>query len=111
MNLAQLKQKGGVISGALVAKDLEWKHLNDKGKEVTDKFKVHVRRHAFGVMEQMFNGGDADKFRNARYLAASICLGAEGEEELPFEDAVNLDPNLGVLMLQAVNEVNSSAKN
>ncbi len=56
MNLAQLKKKGGVIADALVRRDVEWKHFDAKGKEVTDKFKVHIRRHAFGVMEAMFAG-------------------------------------------------------
>lgn len=111
MNLAQLKKKGGVIADALVQRDVEWKHFDVKGKEVTDKFKVHIRRHAFGVMEAMFAGGEAERFKNARYLSASIMLGDTGEEELPFEDAVNLDSGLGVVLLQAVNEVNNPVKN
>ncbi|MBN3471303.1 hypothetical protein G0D98_23055 [Pseudomonas savastanoi pv. phaseolicola] len=111
MNLAELKKKGGVLAAGLVAKPIEWKHTNYKGKEVIDKFTVHIRRHAFGVMEQMFNGGEDDKFRNARYLSASVCLGEEGVDDLPFDDAVNLDPGLGVELLKAVNEVNSTAKN
>lgn len=107
MNLEQLKKKGGVIADALVPKKVEWKHVGDDGKEVTEKFTVHVRRHAFGVMEAMFSGGEAERFKNARYLAASIMLGKDGTEELPFDDAVNLDPGLGLALLDAVNEANS----
>lgn len=107
MDLAQLKKKGGVIADALVPKKVEWKHNDEDGKQVTDKFTVHVRRHAFGVMEAMFAGGEAERFKNARYLAASIMLGKDGTEELPFEDAVNLDSALGVVLLKAVNEVNN----
>lgn len=107
MDLAQLKKKGGVIADALVPKEVEWKHADKNGKPVTDKFTVHVRRHAFGVMEAMFAGGEAERFKNARYLAASIMLGKDGTEELPFDDAVNLDSALGIVLLNAVNEVNN----
>ncbi|WP_109512779.1 phage tail assembly chaperone family protein, TAC [Pseudomonas ovata] len=107
MNLEQLMAKGGVISNALVAKKVEWTHMDASGKEVTDKFTVHVRRHAFGVMEAMFAGGEAERFKNARYLSASIMLGKEGDEELPYDAAVNLDSGLGVALLTAVNEVNN----
>lgn len=121
MNLDDLKKKGGVVADAFVKKDVVWTRRDPdapppanakaKPKMLTDKFVVHIRRHAFGVMESMFNGGDDQKYRNARYLAASVFFGPEGEEELPFDDAVNLDPGLGVALLQAVNEVNSPVKN
>lgn len=107
MDLAQLKKTGGVIADALVPKKIAWKHVDEHGKEVTDKFTVHIRRHAFGVMEAMFAGGEAERFKNARYLAASVMLGENGAEELPFDDAVNLHPGLGILLLNAVNEVNN----
>jgi hypothetical protein len=107
MDLAQLKKTGGVIADALVPKKIAWKHVGEHGKEVTDKFTVHIRRHAFGVMETMFAGGEAERFKNARYLAASVMLGENGTEELPFDDAVNLHPGLGILLLNAVNEVNN----
>ncbi|MBD1553635.1 phage tail assembly chaperone family protein, TAC [Pseudomonas typographi] len=110
MKLADLKKKGGVITDAFVKKTVEWTHTV-KGKEITEKFDIHVRKHAFGVMEAMFVGGEAQKYRNARYLSASVFLGPDGEEELPFDDAVNLDPGLGIALLQAVNEVNAPVKN
>lgn len=111
MKLADLKKKGGVITDAFVKKTIEWTHaVNGKAKPVTEKFDIHVRRHAFGVMEEMFSAGDAEKYRNARYISASVFLGEDGSEPLPYEDAVNLDPGLGVAMLNAVNEVNSPKK-
>lgn len=110
MNLAQLKKKGGVIADALVVRDIEWAHLDSEGKEVTDTFKVHIRRHTFGVMETMFTNGGDEQFRNARYVASSVMLGENGDEALPVEDAMNLDSSLGFLFLKAVNEVNSAVK-
>lgn len=107
MNLEQLKKKGGVIADALVPKEVAWKHVDKNGKAVTDKFTVHIRRHAFGVMEAMFAGGEAERFKTARYLSASVMLGEGGTEELPFEDAVNLDPSLGMALFNAVKAVNN----
>lgn len=110
MKLADLKKKGGVITDAFVKKSIQWTH-SVKSKPVTEKFDIHVRRHAFGVMEAMFTAGEEEKYRNARYLSASVFLGPEGEEALPYDDAVNLDPGLGVALLTAVNEVNAPTKN
>lgn len=107
MNLAELKKKGGVIADALVPKKVEWTHVNEAGKKTTDKFTVYVRRHAFGVMESMFAGGESENFKNARYLAASVMLGDGGVEPLSYDDAVNLDPDLGFALLKVVNEVNN----
>ncbi len=107
MNLAELKKKGGVIADALVPKKVEWTHVNEAGKKVTDKFTVYIRRHAFGVMESMFAGGESENFKNARYLAASVMLGEGGVEPLSYDDAVNLDPELGFTLLKVVNEVNN----
>jgi len=107
MNLQQLRNSGGVVADALVAKEIEWTRLDADGAPLTERFTVHVRRHAFGVMETLFAAGDAERFRNARYLSASILLGPDGSEELPLEDAVNLDPGLGLVLLAAVNEVNN----
>lgn len=111
MNLQQLKKKGGVVTDALVKKEVVWKHLGENGEEIVDKFKIHVRRHTFGNMESMFAGGEAEISKNARYLSASVMLGDKGTEELPFADAVNLDPALGFVLLTAVNEVNHPVKN
>lgn len=107
MDLAQLKMKGGVVADALVPVKVEWKHLDDKGKPVTDKFTVHIRRHSFGVMEKMYAGGEVEQFRTARLLSASVMLGKDGSEDLPFEDAVNLEPSLGLVLYEAVKSVNN----
>ncbi|WP_122559707.1 phage tail assembly chaperone family protein, TAC [Pseudomonas viridiflava] len=110
MNLAELKKKGGVVAEVLVKKEVKWTHTDSKGADVTDKFTVHVRRHTFGKMEGMFTGDEAEKSKNASYLSASVMLGAKGDEPLPFDDAMNLDPGLGWALMTAVNEVNHPAK-
>jgi len=43
MNLQQLKAKGGIVDGALVKKEVTWVHADPAtGKDVTDKFSVHM---------------------------------------------------------------------
>ncbi|MGE8150892.1 phage tail assembly chaperone family protein, TAC [Pseudomonas vancouverensis] len=109
MNLKQLKTKGGIVDGEPIRKEVSWTHQDGKsGKEVTDTFTLHIRRQSFGVIERLFTQGESTQSRNASYLAACVSLGAEGAEALCYEDAYNLEPSLGFLMLNAVNEVNGT---
>ncbi|MDD1022769.1 phage tail assembly chaperone family protein, TAC [Pseudomonas sp. TNT2022 ID1048] len=109
MNLKQLKAKGGIVDALPVKKQVSWTHLDSKtGKEVTDTLTLHVRRQSFGVIERLFAENDSELSRNARYIAASVALGADGSEALSYDDAYGLEPSLGFLILNAVNEVNGT---
>lgn len=111
MNLKQLKAKGGIVDGALVKKEVTWAHADPvTGKDVTEKFDVHVRRQSFGVIERLFSPGEAEQSRNAKYIAASVFLGEEGAEALSYEDAFSLESSLGFAILTAVNEANGTGK-
>lgn len=112
MNLKQLKAKGGIVDAQLIRKEVSWTHLDSKsGKEVTDTFTLHIRRQSFGVIERLFAQGETEQSRNASYIAASVSLGAEGTEALSYDDAYSLEPSLGFLMLNAINEVNGTGGN
>jgi len=112
MNLEELKRAGGIVADGLVKKEIVWKHKNpDSGKNVIDKFFIHVRRQSFGVIESLFAPADDQSSRNAKYIAACVLLGEKGEEPLSYENAFALSNDLGFLFLAAVNEVNSSPKN
>jgi hypothetical protein len=109
MNLKQLKAKGGIVDGQPVKKEVSWTHQDSKtGKDVTDTFTLHIRRQSFGVIERLFAQGESDQSRNASYIAASVALGSEGTEALSYDDAYSLEPSLGFLILNAVNEVNGT---
>ncbi|UVE46834.1 phage tail assembly chaperone family protein, TAC [Pseudomonas chlororaphis] len=109
MNLKQLKAKGGIVDSLPVKKEVSWTHLDSKsGKEVTDTFTLHIRRQSFGVIERLFAQGETEQSRNASYIAASVTLGAEGAEALSYDDAYSLEPTLGFVILNAVNEVNGT---
>ncbi|MBV4486955.1 phage tail assembly chaperone family protein, TAC [Pseudomonas sp. SWRI153] len=109
MNLKQLKAKGGIVDSQPIKKEVSWTHLDGKsGKEVTDTFILHIRRQSFGVIERLFVQDESEQSRNANYIAASVSLGADGTEALSHDDAYNLEPSLGFLLLNAVNEVNGT---
>jgi hypothetical protein len=108
MNLRELKAKGGFIDATPVAKEVEWKHTDDSGNEVTDKFTVHVVRLSFGDVERLFASG-SDTSRAATFIERCIRLG-DGTERLSYDDAYALDPGLASVLVQAVNEVNSTGR-
>jgi len=109
MNLKQLKARGGIVDGQPVKKEVSWKHLDaESGQEVTDSFTLHIRRQSFGVIERLFAQDQTEQSRNASYLAACVSLGDDGTEALGYDDAYNLEPSLGFLILNAVNEVNGT---
>lgn len=111
MNLKQLKAKGGIVDGALVKKEVTWVHADHAtGKDVADKFTVHIRRQSFGVIERLFAPDEAEQSRNAKYIAASVLLGDDGNEALSYEDAFSLESSLGFAILAAVNEANGTGK-
>ncbi|KVV01759.1 MULTISPECIES: phage tail assembly chaperone family protein, TAC [unclassified Pseudomonas] len=108
MNLQQLKASGGIVDGNCVKKVVQWTHLDPAGDSITDAVTVHVRRQSFGVIEQLFASDGSEQSRNARYIAASVRLGQDADEALSYEDAYSLEPGLGFLLLNAVNEVNGT---
>ncbi|MCG8292375.1 MULTISPECIES: phage tail assembly chaperone family protein, TAC [Pseudomonas] len=109
MNIHQLKALGGIVDSQKVRKEIVWNRPDPQGGEMVEQtLVVHVRRHSFGVIERLFAEQESSHSRNAHYLAASISLGEEGDEALGVEDAFNLEPSLGFLLLNAINEVNGT---
>lgn len=109
MNISQLKASGAFVDTQNVRKELHWTHPDPQsGEPVTDTLVLQVRRQSFGVIERLFVAGEGEQSRNARYIAASVSLGEAGDEALSYEDAYSLDPALGFLILNAVNEVNGT---
>lgn len=107
MNLNELRAAGGFIESALVRKEITWTRVPaGRKKAVSDTFQVFVRRNSFGAVERLFSAEGDQQSRNARYLAECIRLGETGEESLTYEQAYDLDPALGFLLLQAVGEAN-----
>lgn len=105
MNLQDLIKKGGFVDVAPVKKEVTWKHKDDDGVEVEDKFFIFVKKQSFGSIEVIY-GNETDKSKMSKYISESVRLGDKGQDEIPYEQAMLLDPGLGSVFIQAVNEVN-----
>lgn len=107
MDLKQLKAKGAFVPKAPIPKEIEWTHTDpETGEEVTDKFTVHVKKQSFGSIERLFMGED-DRSKSAAFIAQCIRLG-DGQDEMSYEDAYQLDAGLAAALVKAINEVNST---
>lgn len=111
MHLKDLKNKGALVTGALVKKELTWTRVDpESGEELSDTFSVFVvKRMSISAYEMIM-----DKTANNDAMAAAISqcirLGEEGEEKISFGDARKLDPSLAFLFAGAVNEVHAELK-
>ncbi|WP_295460503.1 phage tail assembly chaperone family protein, TAC [uncultured Pseudomonas sp.] len=117
MKLKELKAAGAFVEAAPVKKPIKWPHLDENGDPVTDEFTVLVKRQSFAVIENLYSPdageGEADvakRSRNAKLISECVLLGEKGEEQIPYEDARNLEPNLAFALLNAVHEVNGLGK-
>lgn len=119
MKLKDLKAAGAFVEAAPVKKTIQWDRgqLDAEEKPVIDEFTVLVKRQSFGVIEKLYapaEGEDevavAKRSRNAKLISECVLLGEQGDEQIPYEDALNLEPNLAFALLNAVHEVNGIGK-
>ena len=117
MNLNDLKAAGAFVEAAPVKKPVTGVHLDENGDPITDKFTVLVKRQSFSVVEQLYTPAEgedeaalAKRSRNAKLISECVLLGEKGDEQIPYEDALNLEPNLAFALLKVVHEVNGLGK-
>lgn len=108
MNLKELRERGGFVASAPVPKEVEWKHTDETGEQVTDKFTVYVVKQSFGDVERLYVGG-GDRSKAASFIEQCIRLG-DGTERMSYDEAYQLDPGLAAVLVQAANEVNRTSK-
>ncbi|OFE11379.1 hypothetical protein PHACT_12540 [Pseudohongiella acticola] len=124
MNVEQLIASGAVRPTELIKKEITWARIDESsGDELVDVFDVHVRRLAYIDQERMLrmafrssrdaSDDDEDAVQPAQHdstTAALICvairLGDDASEELTYDQARQLEPNLARAMLDAINLVN-----
>lgn len=95
MNLQQLRDSGGIVPSEPVKKAVKWRN---------DKFNVFVVRQSFGSVESLVQDLDG-RSRSAALIASFIRLGDDGSEQLSYEDAYQLHPDLAHEFVRVVNEV------
>lgn len=106
MKLAELQRKGACIDRSPVRRTITWTHTEPDGQETTDTFDVSVLRLSFGVIDRLSRTDDADRSRNAELIAASIRLGENAEEIIPYDVAYSLQMSLALELVRAIGEVN-----
>lgn len=105
MNLKELEALGGVVSEALVEKEITFKLDDDTEHKAT----VFVKKLGLGEYEKTYTAKD-DKFGvSARVISECIFL-ADGKERIPIEKAYRLHRGLANAMLSAISEVNRGKK-
>jgi hypothetical protein len=102
MNLTEFKAKGACVDIAPVRRTVRWSHVDERGEPITDTFDVWVQRLSFGTIDRLSKS-------NAELIAASIRLGANAEEELPYDVAFSLHTSLAIELVRLVGEVNRLA--
>lgn len=95
MNLKELRDAGGIVSADPVRKQVEW-----RGK----KFDVFVIRQSFGTVESLVRDLDG-RSRSAALIASFIRLGDDATEQMSYEDAYQLQPDLAGEFVRVINEV------
>jgi hypothetical protein len=134
MNLQQLQALGGVLPSAPVPQEITWTRIDEAtGEELGDTFTVFVRRLAYvdqermmqlaGVFDHLLDDEDADesaaekaakrvsqKSINSALIATAIRLGDDAQEELTYEQAMQLHPMLARAMLDAISKVNPAPR-
>lgn len=107
MNLETFLAKGTVRSSDLVKKNVTWKHVDEKtGEELEDNFDVFVVANITFASQDRILLGDKKGYSSqyARVVSERIRIGDDAEK-MTFDQASDLDPDLGWVLVGAVREV------
>lgn len=108
MNLKELMEKGGIVDAALVKRSVEWTHLDGEGKTVVDAFDVHIKKISFAVVDRArASAAEQSQFNmTAALISEAVLLGEKADEQLTYEQATQLHPNLASALSTAMWAVN-----
>lgn len=101
MDLAALKAAGAFVAPEPIKETVTWNGHT---------FDVWIKPVSFADSEKMLAAmASGDAARGALVLSKSILLG-DNKEPLSYEDALNLEPSLGMALVQAVQKVKDRPK-
>lgn len=108
MDINDLKAKGAFVQVPPVPVEVSWTHDGNDGEKVTDTFIVHVRRMSVGWLDRVFarSRGNPDASRTAALISEGVRFGENGTEKLSYEEACQLDFDLGNALVAAFDRVN-----
>lgn len=104
LDLNKLQELDAFVKDELLKKTITFQLSSDSDEITTEIF---VRRLSIGIHEAMWTearGKDASM--TAKLLSQSVRLGENGEQQLSYEEAYRLHPEIALAMAKAVNEVN-----
>jgi len=104
MNLSELLSRGTAISVGLKKVPVAWVDEDESGKSTEVKFDIYVRTNIpFAANDRIFGGTlqGGDDSRNSRIISEMVRFG-DGTEQMAVEDAANLKPALGWVLVAAV---------
>lgn len=110
MKLEELRQRGGLLTMTPIPKKVTWKHTGPDGEEIEDEFEIHVILKSAGSIdryrsEMKKREEDGDSVV-ALFISSFVRLGVDGKEEISYEDAYALHPDLANVFFAALSEVN-----
>lgn len=101
-----LNKQGGFVDTTPVKKVVKW----NQGKDKNFNFDVYVRKQSFKVFSKFLdrNAVENDMLLGAQMISSCLSKDPEGKEDLmSYEKACKLHPQLAILLIQAIDEVNS----
>jgi hypothetical protein len=111
MRLDELRARGGLVDSTLVKTPVEWKKIDEDGKEDLVTFDVFIRKNSFGLIDLGNQAARENRSRSATIIAGGVLLGEHGEEVMTYDDAYALEPSLSVALFNAFMKVNKPRDN
>ena len=102
MDKAALKERGGFVSTLPTKREVTWSHFTPEGEKVDDKFYIHLIARSAGVMNQIRRASKEGQDEMALTISAFVRLGENGEEAISYEEALQLDDGLQIVLVNAV---------
>lgn len=102
MDKATLQERGGFVSAQPIKREVTWSHVTPQGEKVDDKFHIHVISRSAGVMNQIRRASKEGKDEMALTISAFVRLGEAGDESISYEEALQLDDGLQIVLVNAV---------
>lgn len=107
--VSELKKVGGILTGEVIERPVEWATLDKDGKEVTHKFIVGIVKLGIAATERIY-ASNKEQSRWAMMVHEAIRLGADFKQRISYEDACNLDQGLFAALSEAAASINPKAE-
>lgn len=110
MQLSDLQKAGGFVDTRLIKKTADWKRFDEQADdEITSEVGFFVRRAGYLEVKRAAPSEGSGLDPDALMIASCIRLGKEGDEVIPYDDVLRLEPGLYRIFMDAIGEVYGGA--